>query len=146
MAQTPNQFAQTAEKGQLTLDPNWSTLNTQVSVNEATPLVFGQAVVIEDAAGAQIPVLGASATTDAIFGFVTYNVRTDGFAAQDSVKIAKDGDVMIMEAGAAVARGAELEAVITGQKVQTQATGTVIGVALDKAAADGDLIRVLIAV
>lgn len=146
MTQTSNQFAMSAEKGQLTLDPNWATLNTQVSVNEAGTLVAGQAVTIEDAAGAQIPVEAATATTDAIFGFVTYNVRTDSYSAEDQVKIAKNGDVMWMEAGAAIARGADLEAVITGQKVQTQATGTTIGTALDKAAADGDLIRVLITV
>lgn len=146
MTQTSNQFAMSAEKGQLTLDPNWATLNTQVSVNEAGTLVAGQAVTIEDAAGAQIPVLAAAATTDAIFGFVTYNVRTDSYSAQDQAKIAKNGDVMYMEAGAAIARGADLEAVITGSKVQTQATGTTIGTALDKAAADGDLIRVLITV
>lgn len=146
MTQTSNQFIQTPEKGQLTLDPNWSTLNTQVSVNEAGTLVAGQSVLIEDAAGAQIPVIKATVTTQAIFGFITYNVRTDSYTAQDQAKIAKDGDVMYMEAGAAIARGAALEVVITGNKVQTQATGTTIGTALDKAAADGDLIRVLISI
>lgn len=146
MAQSPNQFKMSPEKGQLTLDPNWNTLNVQVSENESGTLVPAQAVVLEDAAGSQIPVEAISAITDDIFGFVTYNVRLDEYAANDQVKIAKNGDVMMMEASAAIARGADLEVVITGNKVATQSTGTTIGKALDKAAADGDLIRVLITV
>jgi hypothetical protein len=51
---------------------------------------------------------------------------------------------MFMEASAAIARGADLEIVPTGVKVVTKTTGTSIGRALDKATADGDLIRVLI--
>ena len=140
MTQTSNQFIQSVEKGQLTLDPNYS-YNAQVSANEAATLVAAQSVLIEDAAGAQIPVIKATVTTQAIFGFINYNVRTDSSDAQDQVKILRRG-VMHMEAGAAIARGAALEVVITGNKVQTKATGTTIGIALDKAAADGDLIRV----
>ena len=49
-----------------------------------------------------------------------------------------------MEASAAIARGATLEIEPSGEKVVTRTTGTVIGRALDKASADGDLIRVLI--
>lgn len=145
MTQVSNQFELTAEKGQLTLDQNWSTVNVQVSTNEAATLVPAQAIKIEDAAGSQIPVIKAAAITDEIFGFITYNVRTSEYVALDQVKVAKTGDVMLMEASAAIARGADLEIVIAGNKVATQATGTTVGVALDKAAADGDLIRVLIA-
>lgn len=146
MAQEMNQFGMTAEKGQLTLAPNWSTLNAQVSENETGTLVHGQAVLIEDADGAQIPVIAATDATDAVFGFVTFNTRTGGYVAEENVKIAKRGDVMRMEASAAIARGANVEIVVAGQKVATQSAGTTVGVALDKAAADGDLIRVLIEV
>lgn len=144
MVQTSNQFIQTPEKGQLTLDPNWSTLNCQVSTNEAGTLVAGQAVTLEDAAGKQLPILAATATTDKIFGFIPHNVKTDGYSALDQVKIARAGDVIFLEAAAAIARGASLEFVVTGNKVQTQTTGSLVGVALDKAAADGDLIKVLL--
>jgi hypothetical protein len=146
MTQSPNQFAQTAEKGQLTLDPNWATLNCQVDSGEAGTLLQAQPVVGVDVAGAQIPVEAIAAITDPIFGFIPYSVKTNEYVALDQVKIAKDGDIMHMEASAAIARFAELEVVIAGVKVATQATGTTIGVALDKAAADGDLIRVLITV
>lgn len=146
MTQQLNQFAQTPEKGQLTLDPNWNTLNCVVSANQATPLAPAQAVLIEDATGAAIPVTDIAAVGDAIFGFVTYNTRTDTYNALDSVKIARKGDVMLMEASAAIARGADVEVVIAGNKVATRTAGTIVGKALDKAAADGDLIRVEITV
>lgn len=145
MTQTSNQFQTSPEKGALTLDQNWSTLNAQVAAGTAD-LTVGQAVLIKDVGGPQIPVEEIAAVTDKIFGFVTYNVRTETYAAQDSVKIAKNGDVMIMEASAAIARGALLEVIISGNRVVTKTSGTTIGQALDKAAADGDFIRVLITV
>ena len=144
MAQNSNQFNQSVEKGMLTLDPNWSTLNCLVSTNEAGTLVAGQAVTVEDAAGSQIPVLAATSTTDKIFGFIPHNVKTDSYTALDQVKIARAGDIIYLEAAAAIARDARLEAVVSGNKVQTQTTGSLIGVALDKATADGDIIRVLL--
>jgi hypothetical protein len=51
-----------------------------------------------------------------------------------------------MEAGAAIACGAKVMPVVSGSKVITAAgaTKSVVGVALDKAAADTNLIRVYI--
>ncbi len=146
MTQLSNQLGFTPEKGLISGAPSWDALSCLVSENEAGTLVAGQAVVLEDAAGKQIPVLAATATTDAIFGFVPHNVKTDSYSALDQVKVSKANDIIYLEANAAIARGAELEVVITGSRVQTQATGTTIGVALDKAAAAGDLIRVLLSV
>lgn len=147
MVQLSNQFAPKVEKGQLTLDRNGNSLNCVVSANQATALVPAQAVLIEDATGDAIPVTDIAAITDAVFGFVTYNTRTDSYSAGDMVKIAKAGDVMVMEASAAISRGAQVMVVISGNKVATKtSTNTTIGIALDKAAADGDLIRVLIGV
>ena len=146
MVQTSNQFELTVEKGQLILDSNINVLNAQVSTNEAATLVPAQAVKLENAAGEQIPVIKVAAITDVIFGFIPYNVRTDEYVALDQIKIAGNGEIMEMEAGAAIARGAELELVLTGNKVVTQATGTVVGVAIGKAAASGDIIKVRITV
>ncbi|PHS61010.1 MAG: hypothetical protein COB09_18865 [Thalassobium sp.] len=146
MTQGLNQFAMTAEKGQLTLDPNWDTLNCQVDNGQVADLVTAQAVLLATTTGAQLPVISITAVTDAIFGFVTYNTRTDSYAANKQVKIARRGDVMIMEASAAITRGALLEVLIAGNKVVTKTSGTTIGKALDIALADGDLIRVEILV
>ena len=146
MAQTSNQFSMALNKGQLTLSQNWDTLNCVISANEVATLVNGQAVLLVDEASVQLPVENVAAITNAIFGFIPYSTKTNEYVAGDSVKVAKNGDVMVMEASAAIARGADLEIVISGDKVATQSTGTTIGTALDKAAADGDLIRVLITV
>lgn len=146
MAQTSNQFSMALNKGQLTLSQNWDTLNCVISANEAATLVNGQAVLLVDEASVQLPVENVAAVTNAIFGFIPYSTKTNEYVAGDSVKVAKNGDVMVMEASAAIARGAALEIIISGNKVVTKTSGTTIGVALDKAAADGDLIRVLITV
>lgn len=146
MTALSNQFTITPVKGQLTGAPNWDTLNCIVDANQASALVPGQAVLIKDVAGAQIPVEDIAAVGNDIFGFVTYSVKKDSYGAGEQIKIAKDGDIMYMEASAAIARGADVEVVISGNKVATQSAGTTIGKALDKAAADGDLIRVLITV
>lgn len=144
MAQNVNQFAMTPEKGLMTLEPNWSTFNCQVAASEAGTLVPGQAVLISDVTGEQIPVVKAAATTDAIFGIIPLSVKKNEYVAYDQVKIARGGDVIFLEAAAAIARGALLEFVVSGNKVQTKNTGVQIGRALDKATASGQLIKVLL--
>ena len=146
MTQASNQFGMTVEKGMITGSPAWNTLNCVVAAAESGTLVAGQTVIIDDVAGAQIPVEAAAATGNAIFGVIAYNIKKNEYVAGDQIKIAKSGDIVYMEASAAIARGATVEAVITGAKVKTVDAGTAIGTALDKAAADGDLVRVLLTV
>jgi len=142
MALTSNSFNITPVKGQLTLDPNFNTLSCQIDLSETATLVAGQAVLIKDVVSGQIPVEEIAAITNAIFGFIPLNFKTNEYEAGDQVKVARTGAIMFMEASAAIARGASVEVVISGNKVATQSSGTTIGIALDKAAADGDLIRV----
>ncbi len=146
MSQLSNQFSQTTEKGMLT--PSYggveASFNAQVVSTETTALVPAQPVKLSDTASGQMVVTAITAVTDSVFGFIPLNVRIDSYAALDNVKIATSGSVMMMEASAAIARGATVEAIIAGQKVVTKTTGTALGTALDKATADGDLIRVAI--
>lgn len=146
MTQLSNQFGITPEKGMVALSNGGveASFHCQVATNEATALVPGQAVKLVDVAGKTLRVTAVTATTDAVFGFVTKSVKTDTFAADDFLQISTNGSVILMEASAAIARGAAVEVVLAGQKVATKTTGTTVGVALDKAAADGDLIRVAI--
>ena len=104
----------------------------------------GQGVV--DVAGGVPNVTAVTADTDEVFGYVSKNFRKDATAIGDVVEIALGGCVMFMIAGAAVASGADLMYVTATGKVitATGATKVVSGYALDKAAADGDLIRVYI--
>lgn len=146
MTQPLNTLTPGRNKGDLTTAYGGSPAAFQgkVSDSESTALVPAQAVKIVDVAGELTTFTAATATTDAIFGFVPSNVKTDSYAAQAALKVSGAGTVMVMEASAAIAAGAQLEYVPTGQKVATVNTGTVIGRALTPATADGDLIRVLI--
>lgn len=145
MTQNPNQFSQTPEVGFLDLKVQGTVISCQVSSSETVAITGGAALKIEDSAGGVIKVLRATADTDAIFGFAIKNLKDVDRDANDPLEVAIDGSVMYMTAGAAIARGAQVEADVSADKVITSAgTNTIVGWALDKAAADGDLIRVLI--
>lgn len=143
MTQNVNQFGMSLEKGLLTLSKD-NLFDVKVDNASVATLVNGAAVKITDTTDSQITVDIATATVDPVFGFVVYESRKNSHTAGDFVRVACIGSVMQMEASAAITRGATVQIVPTGEKVVTRSTGTVIGRALDKAAADGDLIRVLI--
>jgi hypothetical protein len=146
MTQNSNQFKQSGEQGQLDLQvTNGSVLPCQVSSSESGTITAGEAVKLEDSAGGVPKVLKLAANTDKTFGFFPLDFRKNSRVALESLNIAVFGSVMNMTAGAAIARGANLEVVYTTKKVITNASvNPVIGWAYDKAAADGDLIRVFI--
>lgn len=144
MTQELNQFEQSTEKGVLDKNRNYNLFDAKVASGSGNTLTGGTAVVIQDEAGKVLTIDKAAAITDDIFGIVLYESRKNSFVADDFVRIAFNNSVVNMEASAAIAKGAALEVVLTGDKVATQSTGTTIGRALDKASADGDIIRVLI--
>lgn len=145
MTQLSNQFAMTPEKGMVALSHGGTEMSyyCQVADDESTALVPAQAVKLVDVAGKTIRVTAATAASDETFGFVAKSVKRDDFKADEILQVARTGSVIMMEASAAIARGASVMIVVSGQKVATQTAGNkVVGIALDKAAADGDLIRV----
>lgn len=146
MTQNVNQFAQTAEQGFLDLQNGMNNIiECQVASAETGSIVAGEAVKIQDSAGGLPKVLKLTANTDKTLGFAVFNGKDPSLEALDVVSVALNGTVMWMTAGAAIARMAKLEVVYSTKKVITSAgTNPVVGYALDKAAADGDLIRVLI--
>jgi len=146
MALLPNQFAQTPEAGFLDLQTG---LNNVLSVvhkaGEGTALTPGQAVKIVDSYTSIPAVEAIDANTDRIFGFAVRNMKDADFPAESRLEIARNGTVMFMTASAAIARGAKVQYALATTKVATATGATnVIGEALDKAAADGSVIRVLI--
>lgn len=146
MSQNPNQFSQSVVKGLADLRLSPSVISCRVDAAQAVALIAGQCVKLKDVAGGS-PVIEAIADDeDKVFGVVLYNIKDSSFSANEAVEVAFDGSVVYMEAGAAIARGADVMPVVTGSKVATAAGNdkAIIGIALDKAAADGDLIRVLI--
>ena len=68
-------------------------------------------------------------------------VPTTDFSAGEQASMATHGEVLV-EAGAAIAAGAEVESDANGHAV-TKTTGVGFGVARDAASAAGDIIRVL---
>ena len=139
-----NQAFTNVVKGQIAQGTNTnkqSVLILSTSVN-----TFGAATAVKIVNDTN-PIISVekAAATDVIFGFITYNPVDNSPVAGDLVQIAMNGVEMYMEAGAAIARGAKLEIVATGDKVITSAgTNKIVGLALDAAAASGDIIKVLI--
>ena len=68
-------------------------------------------------------------------------VPTTDFSAGEQASVATHGEVLV-EAGAAIAAGAEVESDANGRAV-TKTTGVGFGVARDAAGAAGEIIRVL---
>ena len=142
MVQSINAFELGKEKGQLDLKMNSNILSCRTD----SALIAGQAVKLVDAAGGIPNVTAVTADTDEVFGYSAYSIRKSSLVAGDIVEVALTGSVMFMIAGAAIAPNTKVMYVTASGKVIT-ATGTgkiVSGRALDKAAADGDLIRVYI--
>lgn len=146
MAQALNQFNQAPVQGEMDLAIQPNIISCCVKSDESAPLIPGQAVTMVDSADGVPKVTAASAATSDIFGFVAYTTKDQDFPAGAAVEIAFfKGSVMFMTASAAIARNAEVMIVQASKKVATVTTSQrIIGRALDKAAVDGDLIRVII--
>ncbi len=132
-------------QGQIDLTFGGSVFSMMVDPTQATALVAGQPVQLYNSSSPIPTVVALTANTDASFGFVVRNLKDANFPTGARLEIASNFAVLYMTAGAAIARGAKIEVVYTTNKVITNAgTNPVAGFALDKALADGDLIRVMI--
>lgn len=142
MSQNPNQFQQSVTKGQVDARFSPTVLPCEASEDGLKP---GMALTIVDSAGGVPKVAAAVADTDLIFGFVSYNIKNAVFNTGDPLEVAMEGTILYLEAGAAIARGAKVMPVVTGEKVITAiATKPICGVAIDKATEDTQLIRVYV--
>jgi hypothetical protein len=140
-----NQFQQSDVKGRL---DNRSGANQSMSVrldvSSAGGVIPGQCVKMLDSLAKQITVIECAANSDDSFGVVIYSQIKNLYAAGDmmEVLVGRNG-IIIMEASAAMLRGAKVSAVIAGSQIKTAATGEmIIGRLLDKAVNVGDLVRV----
>lgn len=144
MSINSNQFALEPVAGEVDMTVTGQVVSAQVYESEASALVAGQLVKLVDSASGLPIVTARTADTDPIFGTVIRNAKDQSFAAGKRLEVALAGSLVWLTASAAIARGAMVEMVESTDKVRT-ATGAypVVGMAFDKAAADGDLIRVL---
>jgi hypothetical protein len=145
MAQSPNQFRQTPEVGDLDLQ---SGINHVVScvhlAGQSTPLVAGQAVKVADNYTA-IPSVQATTIAEVAFGVAVRSLKDANYAAEDILEVARVGCYMQMQASSAIARGADVQYDPATNKVATKtSTNAILGQAYDKAGANNDIIRVYI--
>ena len=146
MAQNLNQFQQTAERGEIALlTANSPVISAVVDSTETGTLKAGDAVkLVSTSAGIPHVVKSASGDTT-IAGFVVLNpVKNDGIVKGDRVEIAITGAFIYAVASTSINAGASLDYNYSTGKVATANSGIACGVALDAAAADGDLIRVAV--
>lgn len=114
------------------------------TVTSTAPLKAGAVLTLDAAStNTNAPVAKQAAVTDPIFGVITYNPVKQTYIGNDRIAIARDGDVVWMPAAAAVNVGAELYFNALNQVTSTSAAGnSIVGKALTKATAAGDLIQV----
>ncbi|WP_299074743.1 DUF2190 family protein [uncultured Paraglaciecola sp.] len=140
-----NSFEQAPEKGSVDLSFHGSVVSARVKEGESAALTTGQGVQIVDNDNGIPDVTAMTADTQFAFGFITRNVKDVSYAAEKRCEVAMQGTAIYLEAGAAIARGANVEYDVSADKVITSAgTNPICGYAYDKAAADGDLIRVIL--
>lgn len=153
MSQNMNQFSQNAEVGELDLQTNGNPATFTVKLSPSYAgggMVPGEGAKLVDLGGSDIkgvnPIVDVRALdADAIFGVKVSNTKKNTNEAGEIIQVAGAGAVMWLNAGAAILRGANVALVLaTPGNVVTATTETVLGVALDKATAADQLIRVLI--
>lgn len=146
MTQAINQFTQAPVQGDMDLRFNASIISGFIAASSGSGLVAGQSVKMVDDASGVPSFVECADDSDDVYGFIVFDIKSKTFDAGDMCEVAAmRNNVMWMTASAAIARNAKVMVVIASKKVATATSGnTIIGRALDKAAADGDLIRVTI--
>lgn len=142
MAFQLNQPFASALKGMLVNGTNTNQVSCIVDPASTNTFNGGTKVKITGQSN-QITYVDKAAATDRGYGFVTYSNVTNTWVAGDQIMIALDTNTMNMEAGAAIAAGAAVESVPTGDKVITAAgTNKICGYAVTSAGTSGDIIQV----
>lgn len=148
-----NQFTQTPVVGMLdpACNPNPSVMQVRFNPGATSTLRIqaGEGVVLSDLGASDVngvPIVIQRATNaTAIYGVKVYDTKKGEIEPGEVFSVAMEGSTIVMEASAAIVRGALVALVIASKgKVVTRTTEEILGIALDKAAADGDLIRVKI--
>lgn len=139
----PNQVA----KGQLDLDVNLNQFAGVVDSSQTEALLPGDPVsIVSTSAG--LPHYIKASSGSLIFGYVKWSAKKPSYEADDIVEVACTGDVMYMEAGAALNAGIPVNVDISGDTAVVavgSSAGSTIGYTMEQATAAGQLVRVYIA-
>lgn len=144
----PNQFSIQPQLGAPDLTFNFNTKTVQINPASVGTFQVGTAVKLIAGAGPSI-LVDVAAASDNVYGVIWNSLKKNvNLAPGKFVEIACAGSVIHLEAAAAVNRAALVEYVpagTDGPEVQTKASGTALGRAIDQAAGAGTLIRIEIA-
>lgn len=145
---SPNQFAQTNTLGQVDLQFNMNTVAVQIASTQVTALYQGSAVKMVDSADGVPKVVGCSANSDEVLGFINFDIKNVSFVAGNMAEISMAGNVMYLYSAGAIARGAQVQLDVVSPGSVAEATlssgANVVGWAYDKATTAGQLIRVFV--
>lgn len=140
-----NTFRQQNAAGTLQQMPNQNVYNVKFNPESLTPSLKPCDPVMLIAGTSDIPLVDLAGTSDdLVFGFVLFSHKNSNPEKGAIIEIASDECVMYMTAGGAIARGEYVTASSSQKVVKTTTATDVMGICLDTAAADGDLVRVLI--
>jgi hypothetical protein len=146
----PEQFSMTADQigfiaGTVLTAPE-GTLITKIVSSSSTATLYPATPVVLQADGT---VDRATASNNAIYGFVKYNEVKTVYTKEDGLTVITNGARAEFKAGAAIAAGQKLEISLSGageqDRVVPATTGTVIGVA-ENAAAENERVGILVAI
>lgn len=144
MTQYSNQFALTAEQGQLTLGVNTNVLSVRLNSSSVATITPGSPLKLISVTDTEIIVDLANAATDPVYGFACYSIIKNTWTAGMRFEMAFANCFMYMKSGAAINAGATLEIVGSGANTVITNAGinTIIGIAMNAATASGQLITV----
>ena len=143
MAEILNAFTYDDQKGKVVNGDKGLAFSCKL----ATSANAGDFVKITSVAGSRVIVVTPiTADTDDIFGVIPYeSAKKNVYVAGDMVTVQSNNTVIVCAAKASLSAGASVMPVVSGMYVATQTAGKkVIGTALQPAAAQGDLINVLV--
>lgn len=144
---SPNSFAQSPYLGMIDLRFPYNSVSVQIDASQATALYAGSAVKMVDSADGVPKVVGCSAESDEVLGFINFDIKTVQFLAGAPAEISMAGNVMFLYATAAISRGAQVQLDLStngGVKTAADSGDCIVGWAYDKATAAGQLIRVFL--
>lgn len=145
-----NQFAQAPYLGMIDLRFDYNTVSVQIDASQVGALYAGSAVKIVDSADGVPKVVGCSANSDEVLGFINFDIKTVQFLAGSPAEISQAGNVMYLYSTGAISRGVQVQLDLTTNGGVAQISGSsgadIVGWAYDKASAAGQLIRVKLSV
>lgn len=146
MVLNPNQFQQVPIPGQLDLQiTRGGTLSGMIASSVTDSLPAGSPVKLDSTNTGPLPKFVAADDDDDFVFILPYSDKQDSYTGDDPVEVPCFlGPVLWAVAGEAITPGAVLEQANTTFKWAPVATHSPRAIALDPAAADGDLFRIFL--